>query len=108
MITGCRLKASQNFGGSIRHANICFIWINIEYKSTARIQPLFDQLAAQLMDDDGESSDTVEQLQTLTQGTMLSAPLQQIAATIADYDFDVALELKVIEQEGMVESCITT
>jgi CheY-like chemotaxis protein len=66
----------------------------------AKVQPLLDRLAAQLADADAEASDTVEQLQALTQGTHLARGLQKVAAAISDYDFDAALEqLKAIEQK---------
>lgn len=55
-----------------------------------RVQPLLDQLAAQLADIDTEAAETMQELLALTQGTALANGLRKIASAVAEYEFEAA------------------
>jgi PAS domain S-box-containing protein len=56
------------------------------------VRALTDRLAAQLAAMDTEASDTVQELQTLTEGTPLEAGLRKVAKAVADFEFDAAAD----------------
>ncbi|CAK0776931.1 hypothetical protein CCP3SC1_880001 [Gammaproteobacteria bacterium] len=55
-----------------------------------KVQPLLDQLAAQLTEIDSEAYDTVQELLSLTKDSSLASALQKIASAVTDYEFEEA------------------
>jgi PAS domain S-box-containing protein len=58
----------------------------------AELKAQLDKLKALLEDSDTEAGDAVEELVQLAKGTPLATDLKSVAAAIAEYDFDAALE----------------
>ena len=50
------------------------------------------QLGVLLQESDADAGDAVEALQALVQGTPLAITLKQVAAKVAEFDFDAALD----------------
>ncbi|MEW6164243.1 MAG: PAS domain S-box protein [Pseudomonadota bacterium] len=58
----------------------------------AQVQALLDRLRVLLADSDTEAGDVIEELMPLVKGTPRAAGLRKVAAAIAEYDFDAALD----------------
>jgi CheY-like chemotaxis protein len=56
----------------------------------SRIKPLLDRLAFQLADSDADASETVQELQTLAQGSPMADGLRKVAGLVGNYEFDAA------------------
>jgi PAS domain S-box-containing protein len=59
---------------------------------TAKLQAGMARLRALLQDSDSDAADLVEELATMTKGTSMADALQRVAAAVAEYDFDAALD----------------
>ncbi len=72
---------------------------NSQFKDTPIVAMTANAIKVTAGNIGAKASDTAEEVQTLTRGTHLAKGLQKVAASIADYDFDVALEhMKGIRQ----------
>jgi len=56
----------------------------------AKVQPLLEQLVAQLAESDAAATDTLEELQALVQGSSLGGSLEKVASAMASFDFELA------------------
>ena len=65
----------------------------------ARVQAVRERLAQMLRDSDADAADAVDELTELVKGTAMAGALKRVAAEVAAFNFDSALE--ALQQAGI-------